>query len=112
MSTTTAPRIKRGSRLAIEVEFELAGFDFTGVTFSAQLRSKPGGDVVATLAVDGLDTATLGRATLTLSAEGTATQAWPLGPLLGDVRAEKASPAWGPYYSDTFSIEVVDRITQ
>lgn len=107
---TSPPALKRGSRLSIPVEITFAGFDFAGCEFLCELRDRPGGTLVDSLAVQNLDTATVGEASLTLVAEDTA--AWPLGVLVGDVKVRRTSPAWGPYLSESFTLRVEQPVTE
>lgn len=107
----TVMKVKRGGVFLMAVEVEYEGFDFTGVTVTAQLRDQPGGNLVQGLAVVGVNTATVGKLVFQLTADAQQTAAWCLGLLVGDIALTKASVGWGPYYSGNFLVDVEERVT-
>lgn len=76
--------------------------NLTSVTITAQVRTKEG-ELVSSLTVAKLDqTTNTGKYTLT-----SATDTWPLGRLICDIRYAGANVD----YTDTFAIDVIDRVT-
>jgi hypothetical protein len=97
--------IKQGSVFWIQMMFQNddgTPADLTTVTLKSQLRTVTG-DLVTTLPI--VRTAALGVATI----EVDDTTQWPIGTLLGDVKATIGSR---PILSDTFGVMVGRGITQ
>lgn len=88
--------IMRGAKWSITHRVLSTGLDFTGADFSAQVRAKPDGDLLATAAVSATTT-TVGRADITITLAGSITETLP-GYCGLDLRVAHTARGFGPEF--------------
>jgi hypothetical protein len=94
----------RGDQIVQPVILTRAGFDWSGVTVTAQVRETPDGAVLATPSIS-TDTASLGTATVTLTLPGATTAALPKRVVM-EMQVEKSSVSFGPYTVLRLTIDI------
>ncbi len=102
----------QGNLFDQEVVFEYTGFDFTDSVITAQLRTSVDSESVVHQFSITPDFTTVGEATFRLQIPKAESENLEIRTYYGDIRIERASPAYGPYTVSSFQIKVTKPATR